>query len=123
MDKPLVSVVMAAFNLGTNKILDAAIHSVVQQDFESWELLICDDGSTDGTYEQALEWESREPRIRVLRNDHNQKAAVARNRCIAVARGEFVAIMDADDLCDSNRLRVQVEFLIANPSGCRLWRS
>lgn len=113
--KPLVSVLMAVFNVGDPAILDLAVESIVRQDMEDWELLICDDGSTDGTYEKALEWEKRDDRIRVLRNTCNQKAAKARNRCLMDAQGRYVAIMDADDACSPNRLRVQSGFLDAHP--------
>lgn len=114
-DKPLVSVLMAAFNTGDLSVLDMAVGSIVRQDMEDWELLICDDGSTDGTYERALEWEKRDDRIRVLRNDQNQKAAKARNRCLMNAKGKYIAIMDADDACSPNRLRVQSDLLATHP--------
>ncbi len=114
MKTPLVSVIMAAFNVGDPSILELAIESIVRQDMDDWELLICDDGSTDGTYERLLEWERRDGRIRVLKNEANQKAAKARNRCLAEARGEYAAIMDADDACSLNRLSVQVGFLTAH---------
>jgi len=115
MVTPLVSVIMAVFNVGDPLIWELAIKSIAEQDMDNWELLICDDGSTDGTYERLLEWESKDKRIRVLKNVSNQKAANARNRCLMEARGEYVAIMDADDACGSNRLRTQVDFLVAHP--------
>lgn len=114
-DKPLVSVLMAAFNVGDPEVLDLAVTSVVRQDMEDWELLICDDGSTDGTGEKAREWERRDGRIRVLRNAGNQKAAKARNRALANAQGDYIAIMDADDACSPNRFRIQSGFLDAHP--------
>lgn len=115
LDKPLISVLMAAFNVGDTAVLDQAVTSIVQQDMDNWELLICDDGSTDGTYARALEWEKRDNRIHVLRNDRNQKAAKARNRCLMNARGRYIAIMDADDMCSPNRLRIQSGFLDTHP--------
>lgn len=114
MEVPMVSVIMAAFNVGDQSVLDLAVGSIVQQDMENWELLICDDASTDGTYELLLEWEMRDSRIRVLRNAENQKSAKARNRCIREARGEYIAVMDSDDACSRNRLGVQVGFLVAH---------
>jgi len=114
METPLVSVIMAAFNVGDSSILELAIKSIMGQDMADWELLICDDGSTDGTYERLLMWERKDKRIRVLKNVCNQKAAKARNRCLMEALGEYVAIMDADDSCSTNRLRIQVGFLAAH---------
>jgi len=115
MGKPLVSVIMAAYNVGSSDILDLAIRSIIEQDMPSWELIICDDASTDGTYEHLMEWAARDARIHVLRNQTNRKSAVARNRCINEAQGEHIAIMDADDACTPNRLRVQTQFLSAHP--------
>lgn len=114
-DKPLISILMAAFNVGDPAILDLAVTSIVRQDMEDWELLICDDGSTDGTYERVLEWEKRDDRIHVLRNDRNQKAAKARNRCLMKAQGRYIAIMDTDDACSPNRLRIQRDYLDTHP--------
>jgi glycosyltransferase involved in cell wall biosynthesis len=106
---------MASFNVGFGTILDEAIESILNQDLGDFELLICDDASTDGTYERLLDWAQRDARIRVFRHEHNCKAAAARNRCLSEARGEYIAIMDADDLCSPNRLRAQIDFLSNNP--------
>jgi len=106
---------MAAFNTGDPTVLDMAVTSILQQDMLEFELLICDDASTDGTYEWLREWEKRDSRIHLLRNDQNRKAAAARNRCLHIARGKYIAIMDADDACTSNRLSVQMRFLEAHP--------
>ncbi len=113
MKGPLVSVIMAAFNVEDQ--VDLAVTSIIQQDTEDWELLICDDASTDGTYKRLLEWERRDNRIRLMRNTYNQKSAKARNRCLMEAQGEYIAIMDADDACSSNRLRMQLSFLSNHP--------
>lgn len=115
MPEPIISVVMAAFNVGDPAVLDMAITSILQQDMLEFELLICDDASTDGTYEWLLEWEKHDSRIHLLQNDKNRKAAAARNRCLSIARGKYIAIMDADDACTSNRLSAQVRFLEAHP--------
>lgn len=129
MKMPLVSVIMAAFNVGDSAVLNLAVESILRQDLDDWELLICDDGSTDGTYERLLEWERQDTRIHILKNMYNQKAAKARNRCLMEARGEYVAIIDADDACSLNRLRVQVGFLTCHPEfsfvgvrGERFWK-
>lgn len=113
MREPLVSVIMAAFN--AEEQLNLAIGSIVRQDMADWELLICDDASTDATQTRLLEWEKRDDRIHVMRNLRNQKSAKTRNRCLLKARGEYVAIMDADDACSSNRLSAQAAFLSTHP--------
>jgi len=114
MDTPSVSVIMAVYNIGRKEILDAAIGSIVSQDMDDWELLICDDASTDQTPEWLSYWKEQDSRIRVFRNEKNLKAAGARNRCIREANGTFVAIMDADDMCSEKRLRIQKAFLEAH---------
>lgn len=115
MDRPLISVVMAAYNVADRAVLDLAIESILGQDTGDWELLICDDASTNETYRWLQDWQGRDGRICVIRNETNRKAAAARNRCIAMARGEYIAIMDADDACSPDRLRLQAEFLDSNP--------
>lgn len=111
-----VSVVMAVYNAGRRDVLDAAIGSIVHQTMTDWELLICDDASTDDTPAWLAQWAQRDPRIRVVRNDVNGHAAKARNRCIAMAQGRYVAIMDADDICSENRLEAQAAFLDTHES-------
>jgi len=108
---PTVSVIMAVYNIGQQEILDSAIKSIIQQDMSDWELLICDDASTDQTPMWLQHWAERDSRIRIFRNEKNMKVAGARNRCIREAKGEFIAVMDADDMCGKNRLRVQKAFL------------
>lgn len=114
MHRPLISVVMAVYNAREREILDMAISSIVEQDLSDWELLICDDGSSDDTFLWLQDWAERDGRIRLFQNQINMKAAAARNRCIEQSRGQYIAIMDADDSCSSNRLRRQAEILSGN---------
>lgn len=114
MGQVRVSAIMAVYNAGKRAVLDRAIASITAQSISDWELIICDDGSTDATYQWLLEWAKQESRIRLLRSPH-RGAASARNRCIAQSRGELVAVMDADDACTSNRLAVQACYLDAHP--------
>lgn len=95
---PLISVLMPAFQAAAT--IDEAVASVVGQNLADWELIIADDGSTDGTYEKALAWNDRDGRIRVVRHpDHrNHGRPATRNLTVKEARGELVAFLDADDL-------------------------
>ena len=77
--------------------LDRAIGSAQEQSFAYWELVVVDDGSTDGTYEALLAWVEREPRIQVLRMPENSGASAARNAGLRATRGDFVAHLDHDD--------------------------
>lgn len=111
---PLVSVLMATFNCADT--VDQAIASIVDQTYSNWELVLCDDGSTDGTYARLEHWARLDQvRIRVLRNERNRKLAYSLNRCLAEARGVMVARMDADDRCAPERLARQVAHLQAHP--------
>ena len=112
---PRVTVIMAVYNVGSFSVLELAVESILRQDMEGWELLICDDGSRDETLTWLLEWEKRDSRIRVLQNSRNLGAAGARNRCLREAKGAYIAVMDADDACSSGRLRLEVDFLDAHP--------
>lgn len=104
---PRVSVVMPVFN--GKRHVNGAITSLLAEDYEDFELIAVDDGSTDGTPEILRRRAANDPRIVVLRQE-NRGIAEALNAGMAVARGEYIARLDADDL-HVNRLRRQVELL------------
>ncbi len=103
---PVISVIMPAYQAGC--YIGQAVTSVLKQTCsESWELLIIDDCSTDDTAQIASGF-TTDPRIRYIRQTHNQGAAAARNRGIHMARGKYVAFLDADDWWDPDKLRQQM---------------
>jgi glycosyltransferase EpsE len=105
-----VSIIMGIYNCEAT--LDEAIQSVICQTYKNWELIMCDDGSTDDTYNKAKKYEKIYPnRIIVLRNKKNIRLAASLNRCLEVATGEYIARMDADDINCPNRLEEQVAYL------------
>jgi len=109
---PEVSVVMGVFN-GVDTV-DAAIESVLAQEGVQLELIVVDDGSTDGSHEALDRWAMRDPRVQVLHQD-NTGLTVALQRACALARGEFIARQDAGgDRSLPGRLRAQVAALRAN---------
>lgn len=118
---PRVSVVMALYNAET--YLRQAIGSVLAQTYSDFELLIVDDCSTD--HSLAIARSFGDGRIRILRHQTNVGAAASRNEAMTQARGEFIAIMDADDVCAPNRLERQIAFLDGHPAtglvGCGLY--
>jgi len=91
---PVVSVIMPAFM--AQRWIARAIESVCEQTFRSWELLIVDDGSSDATADVAAGYARVDPRIRIFAQD-NLGASAARNAAVAIARGTYVAYLDADD--------------------------
>lgn len=109
---PKVSVIMGVVNATSR--MDESIKSIIQQDFTDWEFIICDDGSTDDTYEKLLEWHNRDNRIIPIKNEKNIGLAATLNHCIEYCEGEYIARMDDDDISYPNRLRKQVEFLDNN---------
>ena len=111
---PVVSVVMGTYEPDLSE-LSAAVRSIRMQTLSSWELLICDDGSTEETYRNIKKLAACDPRIRVSRNSKNRGLAYALNRSILHAGGEFIARMDADDISRPERFMKQVKFLRENP--------
>lgn len=90
---PAVSVVIPAWN--RRETLRASVESVLRQTFTDFELIVVDDGSTDGTMEAIADL--ADPRLRRLQTPHNMGASGARNLGIRAARGEWVAFQDSDD--------------------------
>ncbi|MGC1481311.1 MAG: glycosyltransferase [Chthoniobacterales bacterium] len=116
--KPVVTVLVPVFN-GAGHLREA-VESVGRQTFDDWELLVVDDGSTDGSAEIAEG--VGDARVRVVRLERNGGLVAALNRGLAEAGGEFVARLDADDVCSRERLAEQVGFARGNPAvpliGC-----
>src|SRR5262245_39958720 len=113
MSAPLVSVVMPAYN-GERFVVEA-VRSILAQTFRDFELIVVDDGSTDRTAELVAAEQSRDPRVVVHRQPSNQGFRIALNAGCALARGELIARMDADDVSLPERFERQVAFLRAHP--------
>ena len=107
---PLVSVVIPTFNRA-HYVADA-IDSCLAQTYGNLEIIVVDDGSTDGT-EDALR-ENYGDRIRLLAQD-NQGPGIARNRGIAAARGEYIHFLDADDRLHHEKIRIAVDAFRRHP--------
>lgn len=102
--QPLVSVVIPSFNRA--ETLGRAIDSVLRQTYERFELIVIDDGSTDHT--EALLAREADPRLRYERQRQNGGVARARNRGVALARGEYIAFLDSDDAWAPRKLEAQL---------------
>jgi glycosyltransferase involved in cell wall biosynthesis len=115
-ERPLVSVIVAAFQ--AEAFLEEAITSILAQDYAPFEVVVCDDGSTDRTPE-ILAAHSELHTI----HQPNSGPAAARNAAVAASSGELLAIFDADDLWPSTRLAAQADYLVQHPEvGCVLGR-
>jgi glycosyltransferase involved in cell wall biosynthesis len=101
--------------------LQASIKCVLQQSVGDLELIVVDDGSTDGGIEIVHSF--RDPRIRVVRHNTNRGLAAARNTCLESAEGQYVAWLDADDLCHPLRLHEQLQVMARQPGVglCGTW--
>lgn len=111
---PKVSIIMGIYNC-MNTLPDA-IESILRQTFTDWELIMCDDGSTDQTLEVAQRYEKKYlDKVIVIKNEENQGLNYTLNRCLKCARGEYIARMDGDDLSLPERFEKEVTFLDNHP--------
>src|SRR5262245_19685019 len=116
--KPLVSIIVPFFN--TAPFIAEAIESVRAQHYDAWELLLIDDGSSDGSTEIAQDYARRYPdQIRYLAHEgrQNRGKSTTRNLGLRQARGEYVTFLDADDLFLPDKLARQVKLLNAQPAA------
>jgi len=110
-NNPLVSVLMPVYN--GEKYLNEAIDSILSQTYSDFEFIIVNDGSTDKTEEIILSY--ADDRIRYVKNEENIRLIRTLNKGIDLAKGKYIARMDADDISLPNRLEKQVTFMEENP--------
>lgn len=105
---------MGIYNCETT--LRESVESILNQSYDEWELIMCDDCSSDGTLALALELKNEHPaKIKVLHNDSNKGLNYTLNKCFSAASGKYLARQDGDDISFPERLKKQVEFLGKNP--------
>lgn len=97
--------------------LPACIQSVMDQTFTAWELILIDDGSTDGSGELCEAYAQKDPRIRVIHQE-NRGVSAARNQGIRAARGSYTCFMDSDDSIEPSLLANMVEVMETTGAGC-----
>lgn len=117
---PQISVLMSVYN--DARFLPLALESLLSQTEPDFEIIIIDDCSTDGTVEILRQAQAQDPRIQVLRPEHQQGLTANLNRALSHAQGTLIARMDSDDLCTPQRFERQASFLNAHPKvgvvGC-----
>ena len=111
--EPLVSIATPVWN--TARFLPAALDSLLAQDHPHWECLLWDDGSTDGSAEIAAEYSRRDPRFRLLGNGRNNGVGIALSSALDAARGDYVGVLDGDDLLEPDALSSMLAFMQARP--------
>ena len=111
--KGTVSVIMGIYNC--EDTLKDSIESIINQTYDNWELIICDDMSTDDTYNLAKSYVKKYPnKIKLIRNISNSGLAFSLNHCLKYVTGEYIARQDGDDISVENRFDIQVKFLNKN---------
>ena len=108
---PKVSVIMGVYNCKDVDALFKSVNSIINQTFQDWEFIICNDGSTDNTLDFLKELEHYDKRIKVLTYLQNKGLAYALNFCIEHSKGKYIARMDDDDTARKDRLEKQICFL------------
>lgn len=104
---PIASVVMPSYN--EQKNIEAAIRSVMRQTLQDWELLVVDDCSTDATVSIVKKLMQEDERIKLICSNCNQGVAAARNHGLDLCRGDYVALMDSDDIWFPDKLAKQIQ--------------
>lgn len=107
-----ISIGISFFN--DEKYLEGAICSVLAQTYPYWELILIDDGSTDGSLKIAKLYEEKDSRIRVFSDGENKRLAARLNQIILESKYDYIARMDADDLMSNDRLEKQLDVLENN---------
>jgi len=114
MNKPLVSIIMPAYN--AEKYLRDAVQSVIDQSVQNWELFIINDGSTDDTASVAQECVLQDARVKLI-SQENKKQGAARNAGIKRSSGDWIAFLDADDLWTPDKLEKQLKAASLQPTA------
>lgn len=105
-----ISILMSIYN--GEKTMDKAIESILNQTYSYFEFIICDDCSTDNTWEKLVQMKQFDDRILLLRNQTNLGLAASLNRCLSVSSGDYIARQDADDFSFPDRLEKTLNFLL-----------
>ena len=109
-----VSIIMGIYNCAST--LPEAIDSILNQTYQDWKLIMCDDGSRDDTYQVAESYQNRySEKIVLIKNHKNMGLNYTLNHCLEYADTEYIARMDGDDISISERLEKEVAFLDSHP--------
>ncbi len=109
--KPFVSVIMGVYNQRDEEVLHAAVDSILHQSYRDFEFIIWDDGSDEKAAAMLKELEGTDERIVLAGKEENRGLAFSLNECIRLAKGKYIARMDADDISLPERFEKQVAFL------------
>lgn len=109
-----ISILMGIYNCEAT--LSEAIDSIIAQTYPNWHFIICDDGSSDNSYNIAVSYQKADPeRFLIIRNDQNCGLNATLNKCLKLADGDYIARMDGDDVCVPDRFEKEVMILNEYP--------
>ena len=108
-----VTIISGIYNCADT--LDESVGSILDQTYQEWKWVLCDDGSTDDTYQIAKKYADQYENIVLIQNDSNQGLNYTLNHCLQYADTEYVARMDGDDISLPDRLEKEVRFLDEHP--------
>lgn len=111
---PKISVIMGIYNTKSKEYLKKSLSSILNQSYRDFELIICDDGSTNDAIKWAKEICNRDKRVIFIKNDRNRGLAYTLNHCLKFAKGEYIARMDDDDESRIDRFEIQLNYLEKN---------
>ncbi len=112
MSEPLISIIIPVYNHA--RFLPETLKSLINQTYKNIEIIIVDDGSTDETPAVCKAFAEQNPRIKVI-TQSNKGPSAARNKAIAASRGEYIGLLDSDDVLFPERIATQYEVLQKNP--------
>ena len=113
MGIPKISVVMSVYN--GEEYLEKGVNSILYQTFSDFEFIICDDCSTDGTYNKLKKIASKDSRVILIHNETNCGLAFSLNKCILMSKSNILARQDADDESVLTRFEKQYDYVIKHP--------
>jgi len=112
MSMPLISIIMPAYN--SEKHIKDSIKSAINQTYKNWELLVINDNSKDKTAKIIQDFSDKDNRIKIINNQINLGVSKSRNKGIKLAKADWVAFLDSDDLWQKNKLAKQISFAQKN---------
>ncbi|USD38672.1 glycosyltransferase [Ferrimonas sp. SCSIO 43195] len=112
VNQPLVSVLIPVFNC--ESFIEEAVLSVLNQSYSNVEILVCDDGSVDDSYQILKSLSQQNSRITLYKNSENLGKVETIRNLISISNGDFIAFLDSDDSWEVEKLKIQVDFLASN---------
>lgn len=115
MDNNLVSIITPLYN--SEKYIEATIESIIKQTYQNWEMIIVDDCSKDNSVNIAEKYVKNDKRIKLIKQEKHNGAAISRNIAIERSKGRYIAFIDSDDIWLPDKLGKQIAFMKSNNYG------